>query len=165
MKDILPGLEQKAKFAEKSTKDLFKKFKKKPPGDLDEVVHHLHDITFAKTDCLQCANCCRSLGPRLTDKDIERLAKFSKLKPSVYTAENLRLDEDGDYVFRQIPCQYLMEDNKCRVYEIRPKACREYPHTDRKKFYQLLDITVKNTRTCPAVYEIVEALKKHYTKK
>jgi Fe-S-cluster containining protein len=25
-----------------------------------------------------------------------------------------------------------MDDNKCSIYEVRPKACREYPHTDRK---------------------------------
>ncbi len=30
------------------------------------------------------------------------------------------------------PCPFLGDDNYCSVYEARPKACREYPHTDRK---------------------------------
>ena len=46
------------------------------------------------------------------------------------------------------------------VYESRPKACREYPHTDRPRFYQILDLTLKNAEVCPAVFELIERLKK-----
>ena len=70
------------------------------------------------------------------------------------------LDEDKDYVLRQAPCPFLGADNYCSVYEDRPNACREYPHTDRKKISQLLDLTYKNTFVCPAVLEITEQLKK-----
>jgi Fe-S-cluster containining protein len=48
------------------------------------------------------------------------------------------------------------------VYESRPTACREYPHTDRKRMYQIMDLTYKNTIVCPAVLDIVEQLKKVY---
>ena len=61
-----------------------------------------------------------------------------------------------------MPCPFLMPDNYCSVYDVRPKACGEYPHTDRKKFYQLLDISIKNAYTCPAVYEIIEGVKEKY---
>jgi hypothetical protein len=164
MHDLSFGLAKKAKDAERSTKALFKKLKKKPPPDLDEIVHRLHHKTFETIDCLNCANCCRNLGPRLTDRDIERLAGYLKIKPSVYTDRYLRIDEDGDYVFREVPCPHLMQDNRCSVYDERPKACREYPHTDRKKFYQLLELSLKNTHICPAVFEIVEELKISYGK-
>jgi Fe-S-cluster containining protein len=52
-----------------------------------------------------------------------------------------------------------MQDNYCIIYDQRPKACREYPHTDRRRFYQILDLTMKNRDICPIVYEVVEKLK------
>jgi Fe-S-cluster containining protein len=48
------------------------------------------------------------------------------------------------------------------IYEVRPKACREYPHTDRKKFQQITDITLKNVAICPAAYNIVEEMKRKW---
>ena len=150
----------KALQASASTKALFAKLKKKKPKNLDLVVADLHDEVFENVDCLECANCCRTLGPRITNRDIERLATHLKIKESVFVEKYLRIDEDGDFVFAEMPCPFLAPDNYCFVYDQRPKACREYPHTDRKRFYQLLDITLQNTYLCPAVYEIVERLKK-----
>jgi hypothetical protein len=65
-------------------------------------------------------------------------------------------DEDGDYVFKQTPCVFLGTDNYCSIYEVRPNACREYPHTNRKKMHQILDLTVKNAEICPAVTRILD---------
>ena len=70
----------------------------------------------------------------------------------------LEMDEEEEYVFRLQPCPFLGTDNYCAIYASRPKACREYPHTDRKRFYQILDLTAKNTKVCPAVFNIVEEL-------
>jgi Fe-S-cluster containining protein len=44
------------------------------------------------------------------------------------------------------------------IYEVRPKACREFPHTDRKKFQQISDLTLKNN--LPGCFNIVEEMKK-----
>jgi len=151
-------LPQKAKQAEPYHKALFNKLKKKKPKNLDDVVHALHEDVFKEIDCLACANCCKTLGPRITDNDIARLAKHLKQKPGKFIENYLKIDEDGDNVFKEMPCPFLMPDNYCMVYEVRPKACREYPHTDRKRFYQALDITLKNRETCPAVFEIAERL-------
>ena len=71
-------------------------------------------------------------------------------------------DEDGDYVFNAHPCPFLLPDNYCMVYENRPRACREYPHTDRKRFYQILPLSFKNCETCPVVYEIFQELKQNF---
>ena len=140
-------------------KTLFARLKKKKPKKLDKIVHELHDEVFQEIDCLDCANCCKSISPTLYDKDIERLAKHLKIKPSQFVNEYLYLDDEGDYVFRQTPCPFLLPDNYCLVYESRPKACREYPHTDRSRFYQLLNLTLKNSLICPAVLELIERLK------
>jgi len=136
-----------------------KKLKKKKPRNLDDVVHELHVEAFSTFDCLDCANCCRTIGPRLIDKDIERLAKHLKIKVSAFIEQYILTDEDGDFVFKDHPCPFLMPDNYCMVYESRPRACREYPHTDRKRFYQILPLSQKNCETCPVVYDIFEELK------
>lgn len=77
------------------------------------------------------------------DKDIERMAKAFRIKPSEVVSSYLRIDEDGDYVFKSMPCPFLMNDNGCLIYESRPKACREYPHTDRKNFEQIYKFNCK----------------------
>ena len=158
-RQLLADLDKRAEKAAPSTQKLFKQLKKRKPRNLDEVVHTAHEEVFEYIDCLECANCCKTLGPRITDGDIARLAKHLRIKPSKVVDEYLRIDEDGDYVFKSMPCPFLMPDNYCMVYESRPRACREYPHTDRKRFYQILDLTRKNVATCPAVYEIVERIK------
>lgn len=128
---------------------------KKRLGKMDTIVQQLHDEVSEKIDCLTCANCCRTLGPAIYDKDIERIAKALRIKPSEVVSSYLRIDEDGDYVFKSMPCPFLMDDNYCSIYESRPKACREYPHTDRKNFEQIYKLTVKNTSTCPIAYEVL----------
>lgn len=152
----LPSLAEKDK---KTNQKFFAQLKKKPPAKLDETVHEIHEEVFNKINCLNCGNCCKTLGPRVTDKDIERISKHLKTKPSDFTEKYLRIDEDNDYVFKSMPCPFLGSDNYCSIYEVRPTACKNYPHTDRKKFVQLLDITLKNTSICPGVYEIVSKMK------
>lgn len=142
------------------TSSLVRKLKKKKPKNLDNIVHQLHYDAFNTFDCLDCASCCKTIGPRLTDKDIERLAKHLKMKSADFMKQYILTDEDGDYVFKDHPCPFLLPDNYCIVYENRPKACRDYPHTDRKRFYQILDLSHKNCETCPVVYDIFEELKK-----
>ncbi len=126
------------------------------------MVSQFHEEIFEEIDCLECANCCKSISPIITQKDIERLAKHLRIRPSDFIDQYVYMDSDGDYVYKETPCPFLMPDNYCMVYEQRPKACREYPHTDRRKFHQILNLTQKNTYYCPAVYEVVERLKKEY---
>jgi uncharacterized protein len=62
-------------------------------------------------------------------------------------------------VLKSSPCPFLLPDNACMVYEDRPKACREYPHTDRKKMHQILGLTHRNSLVCPAVLKIIDQIK------
>ncbi len=139
-------------------RNLVKKLKKLPPDQLDRTFHDLHERAFEKIDCLDCANCCKTTGPLFTSTDISRIAREFKMKPSEFEETYLRVDEDGDRVLQKTPCTFLGEDNKCLIYNIRPKACREYPHTDRKNMKQILNLTLKNTLVCPAVLKIFEGL-------
>lgn len=146
----------------KETKKFLERVKSKNPKDLDVVTHQLHDEAFEEINCLECANCCRTTGPLLLDKDIERLANENKLRPAVFTEKYLRVDEDKDYVFKSMPCPFLKNDNCCSVYNSRPNACRNFPHTQQRNIMQKLKITYHNAVICPAVALVVDGLKKHY---
>lgn len=143
-------------------KALSKKMKRTKPKNLDDTVHLLHEEQFEEIDCLDCANCCKTTSPTFYERDIDRLAKHLKLKPSDFINQYLKIDEDGDYVLTKAPCPFLDYENYCMVYESRPTACREYPHTNRKRFYQILDLSVKNTEICPAVADIFKELREKF---
>lgn len=149
---------QKASQKQAGHKKFLGKIKQKPPKDLDRKMAEIHEEVFDRIDCLSCANCCKTTGPLFTQKDIERLSDLFRLKPSQFIEKYLRIDEENDFVLQSVPCPFLGADNYCSVYEHRPKACREYPHTDRKKFYQINHLTLKNTLICPAAYEVVEEM-------
>lgn len=144
---------------EKALKAFFQKLKKEKPGEVDTQFHVLHEEAFRQFSCLSCANCCSHISPIITQSDLDRLAKHLKIKSSEFLQKYLYMDEDGDFVFQQTPCPFLGSDNYCSVYESRPKACREYPHTDRRKMIQILDLTKKNCEYCPVVHAIVDTLK------
>ncbi len=150
--------EQAAK-CEPEWKRFFAKNKKRLEK-MDIEIHDLHEQISEKNDCLSCGNCCRTLGPRITYKDVERMAKPLRMKPAEIIVKYLRIDEDGDMVFRSMPCPFLGDDNYCAIYENRPKACREYPHTDRKRFYQIYNLSIKNAYTCPIVFEVLEEIRR-----
>ena len=143
MQDQINNLPKLAKDKHKENKTFFTKLKKKPPKQLDYIMQDLHEAEFEKIDCLKCANCCKTTGPLFTDKDIIRIAKHFRIKTQQFTEQFLQLDAD----------------NYCSIYEVRPKACREFPHTDRKKFQQISNLTLKNVAICPAAFNIVEAMK------
>jgi Fe-S-cluster containining protein len=139
---------------------LLRALKKMKQPSVDDLFHPLHDEAFRQFDCLCCANCCRTISPIVAEKDIDRLARHFKIKPAALIDKYLHIDEDDDYVFNTTPCPFIMPDNYCMVYENRPKACREYPHTDRRNMQQITKLTMKNCEVCPVVYSIVEELKK-----
>lgn len=156
----LDKFKQTATGKARENKKFLKGLAKENDNRLDEVFHTTHEEVFSETDCLTCANCCKTTSPIFYQADIERVAKAVKMKPGAFIEKYLRVDEDNDFVLRSAPCPFLGPDNYCSVYDSRPKACREYPHTDRKKMSQVLDLAYKNTLVCPAVLEIVERLKK-----
>jgi uncharacterized protein len=141
---------------------LAKRLKKSKPKNLDHLVHLIHDEVFEEITCLSCGNCCKTTSPAMHNKDVERLAKHLKIKAVDLVNDKMHLDAERDYIFKTAPCPFLGEDNYCSVYEARPSACREYPHTNRKRFYQVLDLSIKNTEICPAVVQIFGRLREQF---
>ena len=158
MLDLYKEIIQKAKGNKKSIKKYLNRLKTKKVKRLDEQVHELHTEVFEELDCLQCANCCKTTGPLFTDRDISRISKHLGLKPADFEAQYLKVDEDQDWVLKSTPCTFLGPDNYCSIYEVRPKACAAYPHTDHVGFQNILYITEKNTRMCPAAAKVVEKM-------
>lgn len=152
------SLEQ-AKARRQETRQFLLKLHKKKPKKLDQTVSDIHDEVFDNIDCLQCANCCKTTSPVFTDKDIDRIARHVRIKPSELVESHLHLDDENDYVLNSSPCTFLAGDNTCLIYDVRPKACREYPHTNRKRFHQIWKLTATNAEMCPATAKIVEELK------
>lgn len=156
----LPSFNIESKRQASENRKFLRRLKQKDPRRVDDVFHRAHDDVFEKTDCLACANCCKTTSPIFYQNDIERISKFLKVRPGEFIIKYLQVDEDHDYVLQSAPCPFLTGENYCSIYEVRPKACREYPHTDRKKMVQIMELTYKNTLVCPAVLEMVERLKK-----
>ncbi|MCK0130995.1 YkgJ family cysteine cluster protein [Flavobacteriaceae bacterium F08102] len=148
----------KEKLAENTA--YFKKLRKKNPKKLDVLMQDLHEKEFNKMDCLSCGNCCKTTSPIFTEKDIKRIAKSMRMKERQFIDTYLQRDEDDFMVLKQSPCAFFDErDNTCAIYHIRPKACSEYPHTNRRKFIQITNLTLVNSTICPAVVNILEMLK------
>jgi Fe-S-cluster containining protein len=160
MDEILKTLPAQAKDKHIENKKFFVKLKKKPPKHLDALMLELHEAEFERTNCLDCANCCKTTGPLVTDKDVSRIARHFKMKEQHFIETYLRVDEDNDFVMQSLPCPFLGADNYCSIYVVRPKACREFPHTDRRKFQQISKLTLKNVAICPAAFNIVEEMKR-----
>lgn len=149
-----------AESRKKENKKLLQQLRKINPKKLDNTINGLHEQAFELIDCLDCANCCKSISPSVRDNDIRKIAKSLKIKPSAVVRKYMLLDDEHDYVMNVCPCPFLIADNYCEIYPSRPLACKGYPHTDRNKMNQILDLSLKNTLICPAVSYIFEELKK-----
>ena len=149
--------------SQKAGPNLQKRYKKLA-GINDRNRHTLaddaHDKVFSEFDCLACANCCKTLPALISKRDIKRISKFLSLTPKSFSDQYVRMDEDGDYVIDGAPCPFLLEDNRCSIYEVRPSSCRQYPHTGDGQFFNLLDLHRKNLKYCPALSEVIDLLSK-----
>lgn len=144
----------------KSHKKLVNRLAKINDTRLHTLSSGMHDEIFTRIDCLECANCCKSIPPIVNETDIRRISKSLGMKVTDFKDLYLKLDEDMDMVINSSPCPFLQAENKCEIYENRPKACREYPHTQDFDFSKHLKLHAINSKYCPAVYHILEDLSK-----
>ena len=153
-------LKKSAGKSEKQNKTFFRNIKPGKANLLDNITHSENDKVFSKINCLDCAYCCKYLGPRITNKDIRDLSHYLNIKESEFEKKYIKIDEDNDTIFSSHPCPFLDTKNFCAVYDKRPRACRDYPHTHQPEILRKKEIHIKNTFICPAVFEIFENIKK-----
>lgn len=118
----------------------------------------VHDAVFEEIDCLSCANCCKSIPPIVSQRDAKRIAKRLQISKTEFLDKYTTTDEDGDMVINASPCPFLESDNKCRIYEDRPAACKAYPHSGDFDFYKNLSLHKRNMKYCPGLMEIVKRM-------
>jgi Fe-S-cluster containining protein len=156
MQDILlKNWEKKSAEHQKQYKDFLNKANK---NAVLKELPRLHEEAFEKIDCLTCANCCKNYSPRFKTPDIKRIAKHLKMKEGDFIETYLKVDEDGDYVARSLPCPFLGDDNYCSIYEQRPSDCHRFPYTDEDVIIKRKSLTQKNSTFCPIVYYVLENL-------
>jgi Fe-S-cluster containining protein len=156
---LIKEWKQKKGSKQKETNRFIRKLKQHKGKRLDAFAEEVHEEVFSKLSCLDCANCCTSIPPIVNRTDTARIAKHLGMKVSEFQQKYLTVDEDGDTVMNQTPCPFLQEDHHCMIYEVRPKACRKYPHTDAQQFSAEMKLHAQNAFYCPAVFHILEAMK------
>jgi Fe-S-cluster containining protein len=96
------------------------------------------------------------LAPSLNQDDLQRLARALDLDVTTLQTTYLRQDESGIWEL-PAPCP-LLDGKLCRVYDARPKPCREYPHLHND--FQAHSIArINDTFVCPIVFNVVEGMK------
>ncbi|SFN37413.1 hypothetical protein SAMN05428949_2609 [Chitinophaga sp. YR627] len=160
MDELLINWEQKAQEQQKENKQFLQKLQTKRGRGVEKLLPDMHDEAFSHVDCLKCANCCKTISPRFKMPDIKRISKYLGMKESAFIEKYLRMDSDGDYVVKFSPCPFLDADNYCSIYDARPGDCENYPYTDSFDFIKRPNITYLNSTICPAVFYVLERLKK-----
>lgn len=113
-------------------------------------------------NCLECANCCRVATARLIERDVEKLAKFLRIKPGQFLERYAEESEDEGVILKRDAsgCVFL-SGNECTVYEARPASCENFPHVVRgngsitSRMWEFID----RACYCPIVYNSLEAFK------
>jgi len=136
------------------------KLENNPPRGLDAKIATLEKEVWKETDCLSCANCCKTMTPTFTNQDMKRIAAYFKMTVEDFQKKWLKKERGGDrdWLNKTEPCQFLnLKNNMCTIYEVRPADCAGFPHLS-KKFNDFVHIHKQNVEYCPATYRLVEKM-------
>ena len=158
---LLSNWKENAKEQDDENYQFLRSLKQKSGKKVDRIALELHQEAFRIVDCTRCANCCRTLRPVFSDEDIDRIVVHLVMVRDEFIAAYLERDEEQDrYRTRTTPCPFLGDDNRCTIYDVRPEKCQGYPFTDRPDFAFSTINHANNAVVCPAVFYIVEQMKR-----
>lgn len=141
----------------KRLRSFLTRVEKKAPRNLHMVTLAANKLSWAKTDCMDCANCCKTMSPTYTQRDIRRISKFLGMTVRAFKEKWLYKDKVGDWLNKSQPCQFLdLTTNLCGIYEVRPGDCAGFPHHNKKKIIDYGHVYKQNVEFCPATYRLVE---------
>jgi len=132
-------------------------------GTNDLILRRIAEEIEEQIDCTACANCCRVATTTIVERDVERLARYLRIKPSQFLKEYTMESEDEGMILKRTDesgCVFL-DGNLCSVYEARPETCQRYPNLVRgqgsiaSRMWQFID----RATYCPIVYNSLEAFK------
>jgi hypothetical protein len=132
---------------------------KKPPRGLDRLKLEADKQVWQRTDCLDCANCCKTMSPTYTREDVRRISGYLGMSGAAFRAKWLYKDKTGDWMNVKRPCQFLdLRTNLCSIYPVRPRDCAGFPHHAKKMNADYMHMYKQNVGYCPATYRLVETL-------
>jgi Fe-S-cluster containining protein len=135
------------------------RLEKKPSGPVRLITLEANELAWSKTDCMDCANCCKTMSPTYTQKDIARISKFLGMTRKAFVEKWLYKDRVGDWINKKQPCQFLdLKTHMCNVYEVRPGDCAGFPYHGTKKIKDYGHVFKQNVEFCPATYRLVEIM-------
>lgn len=151
----------RAKRKEEKLTKFLRKLDEIVPEDFSALVEEEDKKVWQKVDCTTCANCCKTMTPTYNKEDIRRISKHLGLSQKAFYDKYLTKDpENGDIINQQTPCPFLGKDDRCTIYEVRPKDCADYPHHFRRPFDEFNDTFIQNLHHCPATLQLIEQLEK-----
>ena len=153
----LRSFRQIVRHNKRRVKNFLTRLEKKAPRGLDKMVVVADKEAWAKTDCLDCANCCKTMSPTYTGKDVKRISAHLNMTEKAFREKWLYKDKSGDWMNVKQPCQFLdLKTNMCDIYEVRPRDCAGFPHHTKKKMVEYMHMYKQNIEYCPATYRLVE---------
>ena len=129
----------------------------------DRILRRIAEGIEEQIDCTVCANCCRVATVKLSERDVERLARHLSMAPAAFLAEYTMDGGDEGTILRRTDaagCVFL-DGTACTVYEARPDTCQRFPHLVRgngsiaSRMWEMID----RACYCPIVYNSLEAFK------
>jgi len=81
-----------------------------------------------KVKCKKCGWCCKAQNAMLTIEDVKRL--MTHLGYNYQEFYEKYLDMNMKIPYLKSPCPFLDSENRCTIYNIRPKVCKIYPFVD-----------------------------------
>src|SRR6266545_1573551 len=156
----LRSFKQRVRHRKSAFRKFLTKLEKKPPKKLDQLTIAVEKEVWREIDCLTCANCCKTMTPTYTPKDIKRISAYLNMTPQEFKNKWLYYDKkDGDWMNVSRPCQFLdLKTNMCTIYEVRPKDCAGFPHFTRKKMVDYMHVHKQNIEYCPATFKMVQKM-------
>jgi Fe-S-cluster containining protein len=136
-------------------------------------IHYFPERQFRKVaeeieenmDCRACANCCKVAETNLSERDVEKLARFLRIsgKQFIERYTTMSVQDENETILRRTDAGCIFLDgNDCTIYEARPDTCRDFPHLIRgagsiqSRMWQMID----RATYCPIVYNSLEEYKK-----
>jgi Fe-S-cluster containining protein len=134
------------------------RLEKRAPRGLDKLTAEADTEMWKTTDCLHCANCCKTMSPTYTQEDIKRISAHLGMTQNAFREKWLYKDRTGDWMNVKQPCQFLdLTTNMCDIYAVRPRDCAGFPH-HHKKMVGYMHMYKQNIEYCPATYRVVERI-------
>ena len=156
--DLIKAWQEDNTKTKESASKIISQFAEKHPKEIqDDLTKKINEEVTSNINCLDCANCCKTTVTTFTQEDIHKASRHLGVSKKEFIRKYL-INDMNEYTTITTPCPFLLNDNKCKIYEVRPHACRSFPHTHKKNFIALGNVHKANFVICPITYNIVKGI-------